>query len=226
MKDKSSALKIGDSVVVKKGIQDPDTGGSIGGWQGRIVDIGEDDKGDTYIGIQWDSITLQNTPLSLIEEMEEKGLDWASFYLGAEEVEPATERDTKAQVETAIEEIGNKVGWIYLGEEGRRIQTVLSGISRENTMASLKAWNKFLKKNLDIPFDARISEYQDRGPLQSGDKVSVTGFTLVDDLYGIIVELWRKQERFDFPLCDLEVTNKESPNYQPVNDYCVWFANR
>ena len=43
------ALKVGDSVVIKEGVQDVDIGGSLGGYQGRIVEIGEDEKKATYL---------------------------------------------------------------------------------------------------------------------------------------------------------------------------------
>jgi hypothetical protein len=54
-------LKIGDSVKVKEGTMCPDLGDlCIGGWQGRISEIGEDDDGNDLICIRWDSITLKN----------------------------------------------------------------------------------------------------------------------------------------------------------------------
>jgi hypothetical protein len=56
--------------------------------------------------------------------------------------------------------------------------------------------------------------------------VSVKKISIIDDLYGIVVELRRGREKYDHPLSDLEVINRESPNYQPIKDYCVWFANR
>ncbi|MBW6536853.1 MAG: calcium-binding protein [Mariniphaga sp.] len=31
---------------------------------------------------------------------------------------------------------------------------------------------------------------------------------------------------YGFPLCNLKVTDKNSPNYQLIDDYQVWFANR
>jgi Putative ATP-dependent DNA helicase recG C-terminal len=50
-------LKIGDSVVVKFGVKDPDLSLAIEGWQGRIVEI---EKKDSSVGIAWDSITAEN----------------------------------------------------------------------------------------------------------------------------------------------------------------------
>lgn len=40
------AIDIGDSVVVKPGVLDPDTGQDIGSWQGRITSISEGDADD------------------------------------------------------------------------------------------------------------------------------------------------------------------------------------
>ncbi len=39
MSEKKYSLKAGDSVVVKPGTKDPDLGGDIGGWQGRITEF-------------------------------------------------------------------------------------------------------------------------------------------------------------------------------------------
>lgn len=54
----------------------------------------------------------------------------------------------------------------------------------------------------------------------------VDGFSMLDESYGIIVHVRRNRERYEFPLCDLEATDADSPNYQPLNDYVVWYANR
>ena len=40
------------------------------------------------------------------------------------------------------------------------------------------------------------------------------------------MSLRRERRKYVFPLCDLEVVDKSSSNYQPVKDYAVWFANR
>ena len=49
-KDNPMAFNIGDSVVVKKGVKDPDLGNHIAAWQGRISEIDGD-----LICIDWDS---------------------------------------------------------------------------------------------------------------------------------------------------------------------------
>jgi hypothetical protein len=62
--------------------------------------------------------------------------------------------------------------------------------------------------------------------LQMGDRVRVKGISGVDDLYGIIFCLTKHRRRYDCLLCELKVIDEDSPNYQLVHDYRVWFANR
>jgi len=216
-------FKEGDSVVVKPGIVDPDFDTEIGGWQGRIL---EEPGSDNLVLIGWDSITLKNMPGSVIEQSEEQGLDWTKMYLEVQEVALTSLRDTKEDVIQAISELARKHAWSYLGEQGKRIGKVLDGVDEDSEMAALDAWEEHLSKSLVFPFEARIAEYQERGPLQAGDRVKVTGIGLVDDLYGVIVDLRRGRRKYAFPLCDLEVIDENSPNYQIVRDYAVWFANR
>jgi hypothetical protein len=137
-----------------------------------------------------------------------------------------TPRDTEEDVIQAIGELAREHAWSYLGEEGKRIGKVLAGVDEDDEMGALDAWEEHLSKSLAFPFEAKVAEYQERGPLQVGDRVKVTGITLVDDLYGGVVDLRRGRRTYAFPLCDLEVTDKHSPNYQIVGDYAVWFANR
>ena len=56
---KNSNWTIGESVVVKPGVTDPDTGRAIGGWQGRISAILD---GAEILTIRWDSLTLRSMP--------------------------------------------------------------------------------------------------------------------------------------------------------------------
>jgi hypothetical protein len=93
-------------------------------------------------------------------------------------------------------------------------------------MVGLDAWENHLAKHLSFPFEAEVSEYQERGPLQAGNRVTVQRISDVDDLCGVIVCLRHGRTQYHFPLCDLEVVDKQSPNHQLVDDYAVWFANR
>jgi hypothetical protein len=125
-----------------------------------------------------------------------------------------------------VDELSKKYAWVYLGEEGHRINKVLAGVDPDDEMAVVETWEGHLKKNLAFPFKAEVAEYQERGPLQAGDRVTVKSIKDADDHYGVIVRLRCRRQQYYFPLCDLEVTDKHSPNYQVVRDYVIWFANR
>jgi hypothetical protein len=89
MSNKVNRLKVGASVRAAINTHDPDLGGDIGGWVGRILEIRED-----VIHIQWDSITLSAMPGEMISACEERGLDWSSIFLSPAELEPANAQDT------------------------------------------------------------------------------------------------------------------------------------
>jgi len=215
------SFKIDDSVKVKEGIMCPDDESvCIGGWQGRISDIGD----DGIVEISWDSITLRQLPDEYIRQSETEGLDWAQMCLSIDEIEPAQARDSEAQAVAVAEEIENKVQWVDMGKEGERIAKVLADAADGDD--EIEAWNKHLMQVLAFPFEAKVSEVQERGPLDYGDKVQVQGIVEADDLYGILVDVQCGRKHFVFPLCDLTVQDRKSANYTPVQDYCVWFANR
>jgi hypothetical protein len=97
---------------------------------------------------------------------------------------------------------------------------------RDDELAAFDAWDEYLTQHLTFPFEAEVAEFQERGHLLAGDHVQVLRISAAEDLYGILVRLRARRGEYDFPLCDLEVVDKASPNYQMVDDYAVWFANR
>jgi len=212
------SFKIGDSVKVKKGVMCPeDDSICIAGWQGRIFEI----EDDNLVGIRWDSITLKQLPQEYIKQSEEEGMDWSEMYLSANEIEPTLSRDSEETADQLREAMESTSHWLSDGEEGKRILKVITDAEDE-----VEAWNDYLSQVLIFPFDAEVSEPQDEGPLECDDQLQVKGIAEPDDLYGVLVKVSCGRERFVFPLCDLTVLDKKSPNYRPVKDYCVWFANR
>jgi hypothetical protein len=213
-------FKVGDSVVVRPNVKDPDSGVDIGGWQGRISEVERD-----LVCIRWDSATLKNTPSSAISKCEEDGLDWTQMYLEAREVQLTTPRDTEKDVAEVIERLRGEHAWEGLGEEGRRIRAVLSGVDPDDDWGAFEAWAAHLRKELRFPFDARVSEFQERGPLREGDRVTALEITGLDGLYCVLVEIKHEGRTYQFPLCDLEAIDRKSPNYRRLKDYAIWFAN-
>lgn len=95
----------------------------------------------------------------------------------------------------------------------------------EDEWDAFKAWEGYLAENLRFPFEAVVSEYQDEGVLQRGDRIRVQEISLLDDLYGVIVSGKWGRRSIDYPLCDLDVVGG-GVNEQIVSDYALWFANR
>ena len=155
--------------------QRPDYGIDIGGWQGRITEIESYQPGQVTIMFQWDSLSLRRMPASAIRRSEEMGLDWTTMSLFPEEVEPAEPRDTQDEVDALIEELSSEHAWDYLGKQGQRIQKVLQDVDEDDDLETFGAWQEYMEAHLKLPFEAVVSEFQHRGPLQTGDQVKVIG---------------------------------------------------
>jgi hypothetical protein len=217
-------FEVGDAVAVKPGVRDIDFDVDIGGWQGRVEEI-EPHEREGVLLVHWDSVTLREMPDEMIEECEMQGLSWALYPISASDVEPARPRDTQADVDQVVEELEKKHAWIGIGPEGRAIQKVLVGVDPDDVVAAFDAWNDHMEEHLDFPFEAKVDEFQKRGPLRGRDQVTVVSIAGLDYAYGVIVHLKRGSRRYDFPLCDLAVLDTSSPNHDLVQEYRVWFAN-
>jgi Calcium binding len=214
---------IGESVVVKPGIADPDIGYDIAGWQGRIIAIFDEEE---IVQIQWDSVTLQNMSEAHIAWSEEEGLSWSEMNLGLEDVEPATARDTEEEVAKTIDEIESRSGWFHIGgEQGKRIQALVNSAKSRDEFALLQTWHAYLVEHLVFPFVARVQEEM-RGPVRQGARVNVLAIISLDRTYGTIVAVKHKNGLHELPLCDLEAVGANTETRQVVDDYSVWFANR
>lgn len=219
------ALAVGDCIVVKPGVKDPDSGTAIGGWQGRVTEIQSDPPGKMIVTFKWDCLSLKRMSAPTIRRCEEKGLDWTSMGFYPEEIERAEPRDTQADVEALIEELSAEHSWDYLGKQGQRIHQVLHKVGEDDEMEAFETWLEYLNIHLKLPFEAVVSESQERGPLHSGDRVTVTGFEGVVDSYGILVNIKAGVSAYVFPLCDLKAVNHKSTQFILTDDYAVWFAN-
>ncbi len=215
-------FKIGDAIVVKHGVKDPDLNADIGGWRGRISEV----QDDGLVCVNWDSITLKEMPTSVIKQCEQEGWGWDQMYLDTSDIELTDPRDTKKDVERIISKLHHEYAWIHLGVEGERIQSVLSGIASDDYWNVFKAWEKYLKEKLSFPFKAIVEEIQERGPMKAGNKVTVHGISDIEELWGILVDIEYKRKTYLFQLADLGVIEKSSSNCLPVKDYVIGFANR
>ena len=140
---KTSPLKKEDIVKVKPGVIDPDFGGEIGGWQGRISEADDD-----IVCIDWDSITLSNCPGKYIRQCEEEGLDWEKMYLSVEDLERASQRDSAADQDRIREEIYLRHQWDHLGNYCKRIHEIMQQADGADEYAMMMAWEKYLDKKI------------------------------------------------------------------------------
>jgi len=217
-------LKIGDSVKVKKGVTDADNKKIlIENWQGRVTEINDNFKS---ISIAWDSFTLKQMPDEFIIDCENEGLDWTSYNLGVSDVILTKKRDTINEVSSTINKIDDKFAYAHLGTEGKRIMQILNGISSNDTFGALKRWNNYLENKIILPEEMEIYEFQENYKFSPGDKIYVEKLQTTDEFYGVLISGKLKGQKVQFPLADLEVSNKKSVNYQIIKDYCIWFANK
>ena len=219
-------LAVGDCIIVKPGVKDPDTGTPIAGWQGRVTEIKPYQPGKMLVTFQWDSLSLKSMPASAIRLCEEKGLDWTNMVLYDEEIERAEPRDTQGDEDTLIEELSAEHAWDYLGKQGQRIRQVLYEVDEDDEMEAFETWQEYMEVHLKLPFEAVVSEPQDHGPMHSGDRVTVTGIEGAEDLYGVLVNIKARGSAYVFPLCDLKAVSQKSTHYTLTDDYAVRFANR
>jgi len=223
MKSQQHKFVEDDSVVVRPEVAHPELGTDLRGWQGRVTEVNLGEEVGELVCVEWDSHTLQKMPPAYIEEAEKDGLDWTRTWLIPAALLPAEPRDTPADATRVATELSKRYEWSFLGEQGLRIQQVLAG-NMDDT-EDLQTWTEYLGQNLAFPFDAEVIDFQEQGPLQTGDVVTVNRIRVVDDTHGIIVAVTQAGNPYDFPLYDLEVMDENSRNYLLVDDYGTWFEH-
>ena len=217
-------FRVGNAIVVKQNVMCPDRLTlSLAGWQGRVKEIYAEEG---TLEIAWDSVTLRSLPDDYIRECEIEGLGWASMILGFDEMEPASPRDTLKDVSQTYRAISKQHQWDHLADENPGIAEVLRDLNDPDMFECLEAWEAHLTQVLTFPFEARVEELMRGGPIRVGDLLQVLRIDDEDDKYGLLVDVRLGRQKYTFPLCDLEATDVNSSNYQPLRDYVVWFANR
>jgi hypothetical protein len=221
-------LKTGDSVRVKAGVIEPDTEEfEIGGWQGRVAETDATTTAEyTLVNIEWDAETLRQMPAEYIIQSEIEGLGWERMVLPEGDLEIAEPRDSASDVKKMQEELSEKYYWSSFGEEGIRIAAVLGATDRNDEEACFAIWYKHLAAKLVFPITAVVSESEENELIAENEKVTLTSLSTINERYGILVMVSWKDHIYDFPLCDLEVSDDPCESNQLITDYVVWFANR
>ena len=220
-----SGLKLGDQVAVKPGVSLPDSSTDISGWQGRVDEFAEGDDGPLAL-VLLDSITLRGLSPDDIDECEREDIAWDRVYLLEDELLPAEPRDTLEEREAAFEEILSQYTWVSLGEQGQRITSVLGDIDEDDQQAALEAWESHLRRHLKTPFEAKIEGFLEIEAVKSGEPVKVLGIERIDEQFGVLTLVDIGDAIGVIPLIGLEVDEEDSTNYQHIDDYDTWYANR
>ena len=97
-----------------------------------------------------------------------------------------------------------------------------------------REWETWLREHLSFPFEVKRKEDEDdayftdvasRAPFRLGHVMNAIALADADDDQ-VIIEV-REGKRIGYvPLADVEVTSRKDPNFWPVREYVVWFANR
>lgn len=74
--------------------------------------------------------------------------------------------------------------------------------------------------------DAYFAPGASKAPFRLGHQMDVLALAEQAVDRGVLVRVKEKGKTGDVPLCDVEVTPKTAPNFWPVREYVVWFANR
>jgi tetratricopeptide (TPR) repeat protein len=219
-----SRFRMGDTVQVRQGVKDPDDESvDLDGWQGEIIEIVEE-QGEVLVLVAWDAETLVQIPPASIEASMGEGYDCSAMYLTEEVLTPAKPRSVEEDRQLVIERLEREHAWGYLGAQGIRIREVLQGVDWDDEQAVHRAWDSHLRKVLELPFEAEVTEELDIVALEIDDVVKVISFAPFDDDEGVMVMVEKDNWQGVVPLLDLEPTDPQSSNYRHVDDYLVWYS--
>lgn len=91
----------GDVVCVREGVLHPGLGISLAGWHGRISDILSEGS-ETYLGVAWDSVTLQAMPPGMAQYAFDQGWVWHGWLFSPEQLQHSPARDTPEEAAAAL----------------------------------------------------------------------------------------------------------------------------
>lgn len=132
--------------------------------------------------------------------------------------------------EDDYDENGNYNG-LYNDElQQRRAEKVLKG-TKNDTEKELVAWGNHLEKELTFPFEAIVEEFQDYNIFRQGEIVTVDSIAGISYDYSVLANVtlknrpfWKKKKRI-IAIWELMVADKDSKNYQVLEDYRMWDGN-
>ncbi len=104
-------------------------------------------------------------------------------------------------------------------------ELVLKGTKSKNKEIQIDNWLNFLEKGLTFPFEASIQD-SENFELQWKDVVKVKKIEDFVDMYGLLLEIRKGRKKYIFPLCDLEIVDKQSKNRIITEAFLEWWAEK
>ncbi len=104
-------------------------------------------------------------------------------------------------------------------------EIVLKGVLSKKKDVQLYNWLNFLENELKFPFEASIQE-SENFELQWKDVVKVKQIEGFEDMYGVLLEIRKGRRKFVFPLCDLEIIEKQSKNRFITEAFLEWWTEK
>lgn len=223
-----NSVQPGDSVRVRAGVIEPVTGTDLSGWEGRVRQMAADPESGVLVAwVEWDSQTLRKLTPALIRRWSEADVEWDGQAMEVRDLQSVDPRDSTAQTDQARTDLLARYAWTDLDEQGKRIYRILSNAFKAHPhFTNLEAWESYLSDRLRFPFMARVVVEQDSGPLSLEMEVEVRELSGIDPEHGLFVLVQRGGRTFVFPLSDLAVDDPTSPNFEPLEDYGMWFENK
>ena len=104
-------------------------------------------------------------------------------------------------------------------------EIVLNNVLSQKIDVQLDSWLHYLEKELRFPFEASIQE-SENFELQWKDVVKVMKIDNFLDMYGILLEIRKGRRKYIFPLCDLEVVDRQSKNRFIIDAFLEWWVEK
>jgi hypothetical protein len=86
-------------------------------------------------------------------------------------------------------------------------------------------WFKYLKENLEFPFEAEVNLASYSEVLNDGDIVKVKDLDDIIDMYGVMMKIKKERKTYYIPLSELDLLDKTSNNYRIIEAFLEWSGN-
>ncbi|MGB0863393.1 MAG: calcium-binding protein, partial [Saprospiraceae bacterium] len=207
---------IGSYVKIKERVGNPhDRKLQMKGWVGQVTNaFYREGHKETY-DVAFDSEAMKLIPKSLLQEILINDDDFRVYEFSPNLLEKTTPKSTVQEDTLVYKKLYHENKWSYLNsDQEERIKNILLNNIELNEFES---WANYLDKSLSFPFN--VKTMGELGPIQ---KLQVLDVGFLDETHGVIMLVKKGKTKGSYPLADMEVVKKKTPNYQIVEDYLEW----